>query len=138
MRYFVALMFDKTDKVFFGIALASIMILGAFSFTTNLLPEADAAWNRDGVYAHMKDVAPITDYYRYGYVTVSAGNYASVSVYCNSGDDVVASVTYYDDSRIDVRYDFIYGTGDMYAYVSVKNTSANSSTYYVYASCAIK
>jgi len=38
-----ALMFDKTDKVFFGIALASIMILGAFSFSNNLLPEADAA-----------------------------------------------------------------------------------------------
>ena len=36
-------MFHKTDKVFFGIALASIMVLGGFSFSNNLLPEVDAA-----------------------------------------------------------------------------------------------
>lgn len=52
-------MFHKTDKVFFGIVLASIMILGGFSFSSNLLPEADAAAyiKFDGIDGEARDSA---------------------------------------------------------------------------------
>jgi len=64
-----------SSKIFFGISLASIMVLAGFSFTNNLLPEADAyvsKWSNTNTFTY--------DYVAYKATWIDAGHYGSDSV----------------------------------------------------------
>ena len=98
------MMFGKSCKAFFGISLATIMILSGFSFSGNLVPEADAT-----VYKYLYGTSVQTstyDYLIYVHTWVDPGYYGYRVVQCLDGDKIVNGfVSSYYTSGYGVIYD---------------------------------
>lgn len=106
-------MLSRHDKAFFGISIAAIMVLVGFSYSDNLLPEADAA-----KYAYWPS-SPSNgsyDYFVYEWADVSPGRTGVLTVGCNDDDELMNVRT-----RSYASY-----TSDAYIYASYNYSSADS------------
>ena len=132
-----------SSKIFFGISLASIMVLAGFSFSDNFLPEADAYVSK---YSNNNTIT--WDYIAYKANWIDAGTYGWDHVQCNDGDTLEkarlysrhmgTTYNYITDHRTAV--DGVTEDGDRKstktAIGKIKNDTGSRSYFYVFAYCS--
>ena len=125
------------SKPFFVTAISSIMILGGFSFSENLMPEADATVSKY-LYGTSWPDRSTYDYRVSSYVYVDPGNTGRDSVRCNDGDSVVNARLYgqnFNSSHhiyITDSYAGVYADSDQIHENIVKSYAYNDSSARTY------